>query len=300
MIVVSSLGLTLAAIVVGCGAAAFAALLLWRSWRDTDSHSSDRGDHERRQVVEATALLAGAPLISAGVVRFATGQLSGGELWVPRAISLVLGITAATLFFSSLIDWCYIYPRLKGVGCRERLPCQSSGASEWRTVTKVWLAHRIVAYVAIRVAILGTLGLIVAAFHPRLSTPFLSIAGAAAAAIAVYYVDRLITISTLVSNPPIQVGDKIVLAEEYGTGVDKRPVYYVVDVAIEGVQLRELETGDLPLGGGEKSHDRSLDLRDIGRLLRNRENFEGCDGICLKASKHCRYERGEQLKADPT
>jgi hypothetical protein len=122
------------------------------------------------------------------------------------------------------------------------------------------------------------------------------VAAAVAAALAIYFVNRIVTIGTLVSNPPIQVGDKITLAEEFGTGVTERPNYYVVDVAIEGVQLMELGPGDEPRSSdAERSHDRSLDLRDIGRLLRNRDRFEGCCTECCKVSKYCPLEVGETI-----
>jgi hypothetical protein len=104
-----------------------------------------------------------------------------------------------------------------------------------------------------------------------------------------------------VTNPPIQVGDKVILAEEFGTGVENRPVYYIVDVAIEGVKLLELDEHDQPFGAGlDRGHDRSLSLADVGRLLRGRQRFQGCSDRCCRANKYCPLSRGESVGAGAT
>ena len=92
------------------------------------------------------------------------------------------------------------------------------------------------------------------------------------------------------------------LAEEYGTGVTNRPVYYVVDVSIEGVKLLQLDEDGLPKGAAGKDpgrkHDRSLALVDVPRLLRFRGRFTGCDQVCSMANHNRPIKIGNAVRTD--
>jgi hypothetical protein len=296
-VIVAVLGLTIVALVMGGVVSVAAGLLVARTWQDTGVEQSGRGVRERRVVIWcllAPLLLAG---IAAALVRgIGVGPLYGHHLAPYRGMAITAAATVAALYLSSLTDWCYVTPRLRGLGVVTALPCQTSTTAVWRTLTRIWLAHRIAAYAMLRVGIVALLAFGLAAAHPKLSSFEDSVAVTVAAAVVLYFVNRIVTIGTLVSNPPIQVGDKVILAEEFGTGVLERPVYYVVDVAIEGVQLMELGRGDHPSSRlAESTHDRSLDLLEISRLLRNRERFEGCREKCCKANRYCPLNAGDSV-----
>lgn len=64
---------------------------------------------------------------------------------VTDSTNVMVALIAAAAFWwavyvSSLIDWFYIRARRDGVVCEP--PCRTSGAKQWRTVTRVWWANR--------------------------------------------------------------------------------------------------------------------------------------------------------------
>jgi MFS family permease len=288
------LHLTLVAFAL-CEVVALAAVvLIVSSWPRTSSEQLERSSFERGTVVGASAAIA---VTAAGM--YAWDLLGGWHLdtatqWPWRGMVLALMIGALTLFISSLIDWSYIVPRLCGSGDLPGLPCLTSTEPRWRDVTRVWLAHRIAAYVIVRTAMVVAVLFFIASFHPQLPTGTASALAALLVAVIIYYVNQLIPLGALISNPPIQVGDRIVLAEEFGTGVSDRPIYYIVDVGIEGAKLLELETGDAPRDMElVRTHDRMIALTDIANLLRERSRFAGCRSRCTKASSRCPLNLGD-------
>ena len=276
-----------------------AGTLLVRNWLATGGDIAGRKEWERTAVSAAVcglpfAVVAAALLVEGGVV----GEPGWGSPWLWRGLAIDGAVLFAAFYLSSLVDWCYVVPRLRGLGRLSGLPCQSSTLRRWEGVTRIWLAHRIAAYLVGRLGALAALVLLVARFHPKLSDSAVSAAATVVAALVVWYINRLVPIGGLVTNPPIQVGDKVILAEEFGTGVENRPAYYIVDVAIEGVKLLELDEHDQPFGVGlDRGHDRSLSLADVGRLLRGRQRFQGCSKECCRANKYCPLTRGEPVRA---
>lgn len=143
--------------------------------------------------------------------------------------------------------------------------------------------------------------------------PTATIVGAIGAALLVLFLNRLFPAGALVANPRVSVGDRIVLAEEYGTGVDERPVFYVVDISVQGVKLLQLDEEDQPIrsdgparrdgisdeAGTEdplrpgRAHDRSVALQDVPRLLRLRGRFGGCAERCCGANHQCPLKAGD-------
>ncbi len=148
------------------------------------------------------------------------------------------------------------------------------------------------AFTIVRLTPIALLAIAVAAIFPRLSTTAASLLGAIALLIAAHFVNKVLPITGLMTNPPFAVGDRITLAEEFGTGVENRPAYYVVDAAVEGFALIEVDEEDHPCSAHEPGlpePDRSLDLGDVTRLLRSRRAFEGCtDDVCLGVNRECR------------
>lgn len=119
------------------------------------------------------------------------------------------------------------------------------------------------------------------------------------AALLVAFLNRFIPLGAIVMNPRLSVGDRIVLAEEFHTRSAHPPEYYVVDIAMEGVKLLELDESGDPKGllrnGPGRAHDRSIDLLDIPRLLRYRGQFHGCATNCSKANHNCRLRYGQEI-----
>lgn len=218
------------------------------------------------------------------------------RLWVFRGIALTGLAIPVAIYLSSLVDWCYTSPRLRGLGGYTK-PCIDSTARHWRTLTQVWLAHRAVAFVAVRGALAVAAAIGVVGVLPHVPPATASLIGATAAVIASYYLNRVVAVFALATHPPMQVGDKIVLAEEYGTGVDQRPSYYVVDVSMVGVQVLELGQQDEPVAPTlQRTHDRAIPLEDIQRLLRARRRFSGCVETCSRANPYCPLERGASTR----
>jgi uncharacterized membrane protein YidH (DUF202 family) len=278
----------------------FAGLLLLLNWEATDS---SRAERKRRDRPAVTAAVCGVGLVAAGAAFAVTDDLVAAIDWSPQGFwrGLVVDFTviSGALYLSSLIDWSYVVPRMKGMGEIEWLPCQSSTLERWQTLTRIWLAHRIAAYLIARVGLLAAVVLVAARLLPPLSDSAVSALATVVAALLIFYVNRVVSIGGLVSNPPIQVGDKVVLAEEFGTGVAERPSYYVVDVSIEGVKLLEIDGEDQPCRVGlQRGHDRSLSLADVGRLLRARERFQGCRSECCRANKYCPLHPGQDVKRE--
>jgi hypothetical protein len=257
------------------------------------------------------------PLLSAlfgwAVVR---GQVLGGRealldleitgsthtLWPWQAIAVDLMVFAFVVALSSLVDWCITKPRMCGNGQAERLPCRTSTDHGWGFVTRLWVGHRTTATILGRLLLLAALLFIAyGIFRPTIHQPTIAAIGAVAAAVLGVVLNRLAPVISLVLNPPMQVGDKVVLAEEHGTGVTRRPVYYVVDVAFEGVKLLELERHqDTPTRRrSEREHDRSLSLDNVARLLRNRDRFIGCKRACQGVNPHCPFKRNDPIPVEP-
>lgn len=224
-------------------------------------------------------------------------------LWPWQAAAIDLMVLAFVIAFSSLIDWCVVKPRMCGNGQASRLPCRTSASKQWNFITRLWIGHRTMATMLGRLLALAALLLVVyGIFRPTIHQSTVAAIGAVSAAALGVVLNRLAPVISLVLNPPMQVGDKVVLAEEHGTGVTWRPVYYVVDVAYEGVKLLELERHrDVPARRRSvREHDRSLGLDDVARLLRNRDQFTGCLRSCQGVNPHCPLERGDAIPPSST
>jgi hypothetical protein len=225
------------------------------------------------------------------------------RLWPWQAAAIALMAFAFVVAMSSLVDWCVTKPRMCGNGHAERLPCRTSTDHGWEFITRLWVGHRTAA------TILGWLLLLAALlftaygiFRPTIHQPTIAAIGAVAAAVLGVVLNRLAPVIFVVLNPPMQVGDKVVLAEEHGTGVTWRPVYYVVDVAFEGAKLLELERHrDVPKRRrSERMHDRSLSLNNVAGLLRSRDRFTGCAQFCQGVNPHCPFKRNDRIPEQTT
>jgi hypothetical protein len=221
------------------------------------------------------------------VVQLQLTPVTGDRLWVIRGILAALTVGSSAIYLSNILDWCYTLPRLSGARGHRR-PCQESTDGRWRTLTQLLLGQRIVTYVVVRVGIATSVGFAAAAILAHASTATASIVSAGATVLAGYYLNRVIPMASLATDPPLHIGDKVILAEEFGASPAEWPSYYVVNVVFEGVHLLELDAEDRPIGGNPaRGHDRILELSEIKRLLRRRVRFVGCDQRCCGANEFC-------------
>lgn len=313
---VAVLGLTtVCAALAGTTGVLSAGLLVmrWKSLKQVDNPAGSA-----RFLVVLLIVLAGLALAAPVLIRVFDHHLAVDRnhhrLWPLRGIAITVTAAAAVTHLSAMIDWAFINLRLKGVLGDWTMPCQRS--SKWKLYTRMWLAHRVAANLVGRLAIATVIGFAAALIiHiPSVGTKSANgtttIDGKTLAAIVVplgatllvFFLNRFLPVWSLVLNPRLSVGDHIVLAEEYGTGVERRPHYYVVDVANEGAKLLELKDGK-PRGGpaapGKREHDRSLDLVDIPRLLRRQRRYQGCLGTCSMANHHCPVGLGLPVAHEP-
>lgn len=288
----AAVGLRLVAGVAGVMFLALAALLIVANWDWNSAEASDRRKPDRRNVIVALWVASVLPWIVLAATEFAGIRMPhGGKIWIPRAVLLTSALATAAICLSGLVDWSYIHPRLRGLRDGRR-PCTTSTADDWKAVTSTWMRHRMIAYTIVRVAAVVVVALLVVGIFRHIPQPISSVLAGAAALVIAFILNRVTAIASLSQNPPLSVGDVVTLAEEYGTGVSDRPEYYVVDVAVEGIQLRELAAGR-PVGPKERTHDRTLEIADVNRLLRVRKAFDGCAPMCCRVNKYCTLAEGD-------
>jgi hypothetical protein len=209
------------------------------------------------------------------------GQASGEVVY---AITLLAALAAAAILLSSLIDWYYTAPALRA----DRRPCNSSLDDQWRNLTRVWLLHRVIASLMFVGASIGVVALAANHWVTDLNEVVAAALAAAATVLAGFYLTRFPFAMGFLINPPLQVGDKIWLAEPFPLP-GRTPPYYVVDISIEGVKLRELsDDGGVAATGGDRSHDRVLELTEAHKLIRRRDAFAGCaNTTCAGVNPYC-------------
>jgi hypothetical protein len=280
------------AVLYGAVLLALGMALLLANWRVNSTDWTGRRPSDRADVLVVLSACLALPSIV--FVATAVGVLhspDGAKLWVARAGLTTAAVGTSAIFLSALVDWSYTTPRRRGTRHGSR-PCTDSGSERWRALTRNWLWHRIASFALVRLAAGTFVGIVIFGVFSDVPDPIVSVLTAAAALLAAYVVSRISPAATVSQNPPLRVGDAVTLAEEFGTGVHDQPIYYVVDVAVEGVQLRELHNGT-PNGAVERSHDRVLEIKDINRLLRVREPYAGCLRRCQRVNKYCPLRLGE-------
>jgi hypothetical protein len=210
------------------------------------------------------------------------------------AMVVIAVASAGLIFLSGLIDWFYVRPQLRGtLGSI----CATSFESRWRGLTRIWLLHRAAAVLGI---IAGSTAIVALTANAWIKAVDDSVAGAVAAVATIvggYYISRTAPLLAIAINPPVQIGDVIEIAEEFN--VHKPEMlreYFVVDVALEGVKLLKLEDDDVVRRDArdkDRTHDRTVDVADIAKLLRGRRPIrKPCKDTCRKLTPHCACEAG--------
>jgi hypothetical protein len=276
----------------------------------------DRARDERTQGKEwigfalAALLVAGVPwLVGAERWEPAATARSGGLLWDPRwragiagedldsVLVILIGSTTAfaAIYISSLIDFVYVQPLMSGSGkgpAGTRMPCQSSMHLRWKTVSRIWLAHRLFSTLGFVLGMTVVVAIAVTRWVTDVDETTAAAVAAAATLLAGFYLTRARSVMAYLQNPSLWVGDAVEVIDEE-TSWTRR--YYVQDVSLEGFKLIEL-----PAGADDNtpkrhepiwpSHDRMLDLPDILRLVRTRRRFlpcGDCPSRCKRVNPSC-------------
>ncbi|MBF6621553.1 MAG: hypothetical protein ITG02_15155 [Patulibacter sp.] len=210
------------------------------------------------------------------------------------AIVLIATVSSSLIFVSGLVDWFYVRPRLRG---SHGSVCATSFAPAWRTLTRLWLLHRAAAVLGVIASATAIVALSANAWIKEVDTMVAGAVAGVATVIGGYYISRTAPLLAIAINPPVQVGDVIELAEEFNIrNPDRRREYFVVDVALEGVKLLEIDEQDIVRRNGRdaaRTHDRTVDVADIAKLLRGRRPVHlPCDFYCQKLTEHCKCSTG--------
>lgn len=269
-------------------------------------------------------------LIIAGDVRaaLAVGAVAGGfmlvlsvkrpDLGIAPISAVLLGVTAAIVLVSSLVDWYMILPRISGLlgirPCREPDTDFPRRPQTWREVTRWWYVHRIIAALALRFGLSFAISL-TASRH--LDVPFgASIVAGAAVGFLASYVAAVRKATWQAGHPSLIVGRTVrrrtverkrltitVLGRKvklpYLTRAEigeMRPREYVYDVSLEAVQLvavAKYEGEDIPRydKDGKMIYERDpakVLVRDVeASTPEPAESFAGCDGRCSGINWYC-------------
>jgi hypothetical protein len=217
------------------------------------------------------------------------------------AMLLIAAVVVSLILVSTMIDWSYVRPRLRG---HRGSICATSMKGQWRSVTRFWLLHRTVVMLA---GIAGATALVALAANAWVRPFDEVIAGAIAAAATVvtgYYLTRAAPSLAIAFNPPVQVGDVIEIAEEFQVHEpEKLREYFVVDIAREGMKLLQLEGRNRVRRVGPdalRTHDRTIDALEITKLLRGRRPIGPCASKCQLLTEFCDCKAGWLPPVKPT
>jgi hypothetical protein len=221
------------------------------------------------------------------------GDKAGDNHDLILAMLLISAMVAGLVGISSMIDWSYVRPRLRG---HRGAICATSMDPQWRSLTRVWLLHR--TFVML-IAIAGATALVALAANAWVRPIDETVAGAIAAAATVvtgYYLTRAAPSLAIAANPPVQVGDVIEIAEEFQVNEpDQLREYFVVDIAREGMKLLQLQGRSRVRRAGpdaKRTHDRTIDALEITKLLRGRRPVVPCTSKCQFYTEYCDCKSG--------
>lgn len=303
------------AIALGCGAAALIWLTALRRKyrRDVSRADSEIPAHRARLdrvVVGDASLWLPLPILLA--VFFLAYPLDLAPwLDVVRSIALPFTIAWTVVYGSSLFDWYLILPRVSGqLGYR---PCRASEEVEefsfpstWKEVTRWWYIHRAVGTLAFRIGLIFAAGALAGGLSDlgllgRLVGWTITFAFGGYAIVTVWRGFTLARQVRQAGHVKGIVGQTVKVERRAGERHPwlpwrERPAlqfdgrYYVVDVALESIQLAHVEPREAEdlsqLPRFEKDVD-SLELSDVGALRQGHPKFSGCANRCSGINWYC-------------
>lgn len=182
------------------------------------------------------------------------------------------------LLASSVFDWYWIVPRRDGLLCEP--PCLTSGARQWRRLTKAWLWHRCIATIVGTLLFVIGIALLVWAFAPHVPIDGASGPAAFAGALGVTaavlkftpYSEALGSWSAF--GPPILcVGDKLNGLAASGKRVDGM----LLDISLDQVHV-----------GGSHGQQRTYRIADLWRGNVEPSSFSECNAdYCAHVIENC-------------
>jgi hypothetical protein len=242
---------------------------------------------------------------------FLSGRVQPIDVPLVHGVASALAPTAAVIWGSSLVDWYLILPRISGqLGHR---PCRTAAEEEWfpfpetwREVTRWWYIHRATGTLAFRLGLifaagalatsLSDLGLLARLFGWTITFAF--------GGYAIVTIWRGFTLARQVKQAGHVkgiVGQTVTVERRAGerhpwffwrelSALQFDGRYYVVDVALESIQLVRVEPREeedlTELPRFEKEVD-SLELSDVGALRQGQPKFSGCRGRCSGVNWYC-------------
>jgi hypothetical protein len=292
-----------------CGIAAFAWVLLMRGKYRWDLARTDAAvpPHRARldRVVAGDTLVTLLPAtLFAALFALDLAHPLDGQIAVRGAIA-ALAITVTVMWASSLFDWYLILPRVSGqLGPR---PCRSASQvaefpfpGSWKEVTRWWYIHRVTAAFAFRVGVSTALAVVIGEIS-GLQREARWFAGVAMLLFSSYAFSALWHGVSQAGHANAIVGQTVRVARRNGKRRKLPPFtklpplrlagrYYVVDVAIESVQLVKVlphEAENLPEPEKFERHPQSVPLPDIDAIQPAKPRFSGCEGRCSGINWYC-------------
>ena len=251
--------------------------------------------------VRVSLLMLAAPVVAIAVLPGAVGFIdisASSHRAVVLAMLVIAAVAAYLIFMSTLMDSFYVLPHLRG---GRGTICATSLEERWRAVTRIWLLHRAAATFGVIAGATALIALSANSWIRPIDETVAGVIAAIATIIAGYYLTRAAPLLAMAINPPVQVGDVIQIAEEFNVHKPgELREYFVVDVALEGVKLLQVGEGDeIPSAGPDarRTHDRTVDVMEISKLLRGRRPVRPCSGKCQLLTKHCACPSGAWLPA---
>lgn len=302
-------------VTIACAAAALAWMLGLRHKYRRDVAAADaavpphRAKLDRVVAMESLAWL--GPTLLVGLIFLLHPLQPADWLLVVKDTALPLTLAAVFVYGSSLFDWYLILPRVSGQ-LRHR-PCRAAEEEEsftfpstWKEVTRWWYIHRAVGTLAFRLGLILAVGALANALSEfgLMARLFAWTVTFAFGGYAIVTVWRGFTLARQVKQAGHVkgiVGQTVKVERSAGKRHSwlpwgRLPVLqmdgrrYVVDVALEGVQLVKAEPRegeDLHhLHRFEKEVD-SLSLSDIDALRLGHPKFSGCTNRCSGINWYC-------------
>jgi hypothetical protein len=188
------------------------------------------------RLVDRSAIAATAAGVLGLAVGLAAGTDAPGQL-AGHAAGAALVVGAGGIFWSSLVDWYWVLPRISGLtghrACRLD-PEPGADRISWEEVTRWWIIHRIAAVVAVAVAAGGLVGT-VAGLGARSLDAAPAVQGMVAVLSAIVATFAEVYRKKAAHGLPLLLHPEIVVGESYLDAIGGP--CFPVDVAMEGFKI---------------------------------------------------------------
>jgi hypothetical protein len=216
---------------------------------------------------------------------------------IVAAISIVL-ITGG-LFWSSLVDWYWVLPRVSGMlgarPCRRGDSSQQTPVTSWDVVTSLWYGHRTASAITVILGAGGLTGAIIGATSSAADAdPTVTKALAILAGVVPFVA------GTIMKRVPLGFAEAIRPTFTVGTTYavpGATHTRWVVDVSLEGpgtvdvaehrLRFMDRRSHDQSQFGAPK-HDRVVPLKDLDKESTQQATFADCaNGTCCGINWYC-------------